>query len=434
MGRHGTAARNGRAQGLSRDARVMLAASFFYLGSTMLVNPLIAGFTGSLGGTAAFMGVVGGLMNVCSLAIRPMAGNLSDIVAKRGLATAGAVVLAVSTSLYAVAVDPVQVAVLRLVSGAGYALCSVCMSTWFASLLPPARIGSGMGMFGMMNALGMAAGPAAGLVISGWLGYRPALAFGGIMAAVTVVLVRFVGDPGKPAAAGSRAGSGPRDRAAAGMRREAGAGEPRAGDAAGPHAQGARRRMAQPRRRFALVDMRVVPAALIVALFTVPYMATQSFLVSYVDARGLDLSVSLFFPVYAVALLVLRFALKRRFDTVRFGPFLLASSVCAVCALVLLAVMRGDGALFAAAACMAGGYGVMCSVCQATAVRLVGPEHAGMANSTYYMRLDIGMALGPMIGGMLFGAVDLGLFYPVLAVTVPLALAVYACSRGLRAL
>ncbi|HIZ99912.1 MAG TPA: MFS transporter [Candidatus Collinsella stercoripullorum] len=429
MGRHGTAARDGRAQGLSRDARVMLAASFFYLGSTMLVNPLIAGFTGSLGGTAAFMGVVGGLMNVCSLAIRPMAGNLSDIVAKRGLATAGAVVLAVSTSLYAVAVDPVQVAVLRLVSGAGYALCSVCMSTWFASLLPPARIGSGMGMFGMMNALGMAAGPAAGLAISGWLGYRPALAFGGIMAAATVVLVRFVGDPGKPAAAGSRAGSGLRDRAAAGMGREAGA-----GGAAGPHAQGARRRMAQPRRRFALVDMRVVPAALIVALFTVPYMATQSFLVSYVDARGLDLSVSLFFPVYAVVLLALRFALKRRFDTVRFGPFLLASSVCAVCALVLLAVMRGDGALFAAAACMAGGYGVMCSVCQATAVRLVGPEHAGMANSTYYMGLDIGMALGPMIGGMLFGAVDLGLFYPVLAVTVPLALAVYACSRGLRVL
>ena len=83
-------------------------------------------------------------------------------------------------------------------------------------------------------------------------------------------------------------------------------------------------------------------------------MATQSFLVSYVDARGLDLSVSLFFPVYAVVLLALRFALKRRFDTVRFGPFLLASSVCAVCALVLLAVMRGDGALFAAAACMAG--------------------------------------------------------------------------------
>lgn len=412
MGRHGTAARDGRAQGLSRDARVMLAASFFYLGSTMLVNPLIAGFTGSIGGTAAFMGVVGGLMNVCSLAMRPMAGNLSDIVAKRGLATAGAVVLAVSTSLYAVAVDPVQVAVLRLVSGAGYALCSVCMSTWFASLLPPARIGSGMGMFGMMNALGMAVGPAAGLAISGWLGYRPALAFGGIMAAATVVLVRFVGDPGKPAAAGSRAGSDPRDRAAA----------------------GARRPMAQPRCRFTLVDMRVVPVALIVALFSVPYMATQSFLVSYVDARGLDLSVSLFFPVYAVVLLALRFALKRRFDTVRFGPFLLASSVCAMCALVLLAVMRGDGALFAAAACMAGGYGVMCSVCQATAVRLVGPEHAGMANSTYYMGLDIGMALGPMIGGMLFGAVDLGLFYPVLAVTVPLALAVYACSRGLRAL
>ena len=33
---------------------------------------------------------------------------------------------------------------------------------------------------------------------------------------------------------------------------------------------------------------------------------------------------------------------------------------------------------------------------------------------------------------VLFGAVDLNFFYPLLAITVPLALAVYACSKGLR--
>lgn len=388
-----------RRRGISRDARVMLAASFFYLSSTMLVTPVISGFAGSLGATAAFMGVIGGLMNVCSLVMRPIAGNLSDMMRKRRIATIGSVVLAVSTTLYAFTTDPIQVAVLRLVSGAGYACCSVCMSTWFASLLPPEHIGSGMGMFGMMNALGMAVGPAVALAISDSFGYRPALVFGGIMAAMTMVLVQFVSDPGEPVGAKAPGGDGAPERR---------------------------------RRAPAIVDGRVVPAAAIIALFTIPYMATQSFLVSYVAARGIDVAVSMFFPAYAVVLLAMRYLLKRQFDTVRFGPFLFAASISATAALACLSVMRGNVAMFAAAAFMAGGYGIMCSVCQATAVRLVGPEHAGMANSTYYMGLDIGMATGPMIGGMLFGSVDLGLFYPLLALTVPLALAVFACSKGLR--
>ncbi|MBM6755726.1 MFS transporter [Collinsella tanakaei] len=388
--------RTGR--GLSRDARVMLAASFFYLSSTMLVTPVISGFAGSLGATAAFMGVIGGLMNVCSLVMRPIAGNLSDIMRKRRIATIGSIVLATSTTLYAFVTDPMQVAVLRLISGAGYAFCSVCMSTWFASLLPPEHVGSGMGMFGMMNALGMAVGPAIALAISDAFGYRPALVFGGAMAAMTMVLVQFVSNPGEPVGASAQQGD------------------------ASEH----------PARKLAIVDVRVVPAALIIALFTIPYMATQSFLVSFVAARGLDVAVSMFFPVYAIVLLAMRYLLKRQFDTVKFGPFLFAASASAIASLALLTFMRGNVAMFVAAACMAGGYGIMCSVCQSTAVRLVGPEHAGMANSTYYMGLDIGMAVGPMIGGVLFGSVDLNLFYPILAITVPAALAVYACSKGLR--
>lgn len=40
-----------------------------------------------------------------------------------------------------------------------------------------------------------------------------------------------------------------------------------------------------------------------------------------------------------------------------------------------------------AALFMAGGYGIMCSVCQSTAILLAGPEHRGLANSTYYIRI-----------------------------------------------
>lgn len=380
-------------EGMSQDERMLLAASFFYLASTMMVNPLIAGFTGTFGASASFVGLVGGLMGFCSLFIRPVAGNLADLFTKRRLATAGAIVMSVSTLLYGVAQSAWQVAALRLMSGAGYSFCSVCMASWFASLLPRDRMGSGMGMFGMMNALGMAVGPAVGFQVYQAFGYRAALVLAGALAALTAILVQFVQNPGR-AVPGVRV----RDKAKS------------------------------------LVAPDAVPAAVIVGLFTVPYMVTQSFLASYVEDLQINVRVGLFFPVYALVLLALRYGLKRAFDSWRFRTFLIGSSICATAAFCLLSIMSGDIAMFAAAACMAGGYGVMCSVCQGAAVRVVGPDGTGMANSTYYMGIDIGMALGPTLGGWLYGAFGPSmLFWPCL-VFAPCALLVYAASRVLHSL
>ena len=51
----------------SKDIILVLAASFFYMASPMLVTPLITGFSGSIGASAALMGLVGGMMNLVSL-------------------------------------------------------------------------------------------------------------------------------------------------------------------------------------------------------------------------------------------------------------------------------------------------------------------------------------------------------------------------------
>lgn len=375
---------------LTRDAAVMLAATLCYLVSTMLANPIVAGFAGTLGAAAAAMGVLASLMNACSLVMRPVAGNLADRLPKRGLACAGATIMLVTAAGQALAPSTTVLAAMRLANGAGYSLCSVCMSTWFASTLPAARVGQGMGVFGLMNALGMALGPALGIAVSEALGYREALGLSAGFAVLSLVGILLVRDPGRPRCA--RGGRGPGEEG--------------------------------PRPRARLLDRRAVPAALVVALFTVPYMATQSFLVSYAQARGLDVPTGAFFTVYAAALMVLRLALGRAFDRVGFRSFVVASGASALVSLVLLATMRGPAGLLLAAPFMAGGYGVMCSVCQSTAVRRVGPKRVGLANSTYYMGFDVGMTLGPVVGGALFGSVDLAWFFPALMLTVPAAVAV----------
>ena len=183
------------------------------------------------------------------------------------------------------------------------------------------------------------------------------------------------------------------------------------------------------RKKLELVDRRVLPITAIIMLFAIPYCATQSFIVSYTETRDIAVSVGLFFPIYAIILLVLRMVMKGSFDRLPFKVFLIGSSVCAFCGIGLLAVMENNVLMFLAAAFMAGGYGIMCSVCQSTAILLARRGKRGLANSTYYIGLDMGMTLGPVIGGFLYGHLDISMFYPMLAVTVPLIIIVYIFSR-----
>lgn len=371
----------------SRDILFILLASFFYFASPMLVTPLITGFSGSLGASAALMGTIGGLMNLCALFCRPFVGNLADRLSKYKVSFAGGLLQMIACLGYIFAVSPAMIVTARIVNGVGFACCSVCMSTWMSNMLPKEKIGSGMGLYGTMNALAMAAAPAIGIRVYQTIGHRAAFVLAMIFALLTAVIIQFVKDKGLPVEQGSREKS-------------------------------------SSSRSLQICDRKVIPIALIITLFSIPYCATQSFLVTYTETRQINVAVSWFFPLYAIALLVLRLSLKSLFDRLPFKVFLLAGSACAAAGILFLAFMRNNLEMLLAAIFMAGGYGIMCSVCQSTAILLAGEARRGLANSTYYIGLDLGMALGPVIGGFLMGSVDVHWFYPVLLVTVPAAILV----------
>ena len=160
----------------TKDIILVLAASFFYMSSPMLVTPLITGFSSDLGTDAALMGMIGGIMYLCSLLCRPIAGNLADKLSKYKLAFVGAGLMLLACVGYIAAPNPAVVVAARIVNGIGFACCSVCMSTWVSNMLPRDKIGSGMGVYGAINALGMAVAPAIGVSIYQAIGYRPAFA------------------------------------------------------------------------------------------------------------------------------------------------------------------------------------------------------------------------------------------------------------------
>lgn len=373
----------------SPNITLLLVASLLFPACPMLVTPLIAGFSGTVGVSPKLTGLVSGAMYLCALICRPIVGNLADRVSKYRMALCGTILMAAACLGYFFAVSPVWLILMRFVHGVGFACCTVCMSTWLSYMLPKERVGSGVSLYGMMNALSMAIAPAIGVTIYQASGYRQAFLVAMMFSLLTLVAIQFVSDRGeiRPATPGISPG----------------------------HAAG----------KLHFVEKNVLPIAIIVMLFGIPYCATQSFLVNYTEARSLQITVNLYFPFHAVVLVALRLLLKKSFDRLSFRVLMFESSACALLGILCLAFMNNDLLMFLAAAFMAGGYGIMCSASQVKAIFLAGERNRGLANSTYYLGMDLGLTLGPTVGGLLFGSMDLAWFYPILLVTVPLGLLTY---------
>lgn len=374
----------------SKDVILVMAASFFFMFSTMFVNPLINGYAKSLGASATFAGFIVGIMSVAAMFLRPVAGNLTDRMTKYKLSFIGGVLIVLGIVGYIITPNSGLLLLFRLMNGTGYVLCTVCMTTWLAELVPREHVGEAMGFYGLMNALAMAVAPAVSINIYQTFGYRESIILSASSAVLMVVVIQFVGQKGEPVSDTDQSSKG---------------------------------------HHFKIIQKDSLPIAALTTLFALPYFATQADIVTYVQQRHLSVAVGAYFLIYAVVLLVLRLVFRNMFDTVAFGPWLYISTAATVIYLILLAVMDNNWIMGLAAAGMAVGYGIIYSVMQSTALLLAPISESGLASSTFYLGLDIGMALGPMLGGVIDSIFPPAYFYPVMLVIIPPILIIYLCNR-----
>lgn len=365
-----------------------MAASFFFMFSTMFVNPLINGYAKELGASSAFAGIIVGIMSLAAMFLRPVAGNLTDKFSKYRLSFIGGALIFVGVMGYVLTPSSGWLLLFRLINGTGYVLCTVCMTTWLAFLVPRQHVGEAMGFYGLMNALAMVLAPAVSINIYQKIGYRTSLVASAVSALLMIVAIQFVGDHALP-----------------------------------------KKRVRTQKKSFKIIQFNVLPVAILTTLFAIPYFVTQADIVTYVEQKHLTVAVGSYFLIYAVVLLIIRVGLKRYFDTVRFGVWFWLSLVSTAAYIILLAIMNNDWQMALAAALMASGYGIIYSVLQSTALLLAPIEEQGLASATFYLGLDIAMAFGPMISGVIDSALPIEWFYPVELVLVPLILVVYFIWR-----
>ena len=376
----------------TKDVILVMAASFFFMFSTMFVNPLINGYAKSLGASSAFAGIIVGIMSIAAMFLRPIAGNLTDRFSKYRLSFVGGVLIVVGVIGYVLAPTSSWLLLFRLINGSGYVLCTVCMTTWLAFLVPRAHVGQAMGFYGLMNALAMAIAPALAINIYQKTGYRLAIIASGISACLMVIMIQFVGNKAKP--------------------------------------QNINKSQTQNSLlHIKIIQKNVLPIAMLTTLFAFPYFATQADLVTYAEEQHLNINVGSYFLIYAVVLLLIRITLKNLFDTVKFGTWFWVSVAATLIYLILLATMKNNFLMGLAAAFMAVGYGLMYSVLQSTAMLLAPISEQGLASSTFYLGLDIGMAFGPIIMGFVNDLLPAKYFYLVQLILVPFMILIYLHYR-----
>lgn len=373
----------------TKDVVLVMAAAFFFMFSNMYCNPLINGYAKELGASSAFAGVIVGMMSIVAMFLRPIAGNLTDHFSKYQLSFIGGLLSFVGVLGYVFTPNSTLLLIFRLVNGLGYVLCTVCMTTWLSYLVPFSHVGEAMSFYGLMNALAMALAPAISIDLYRVIGYRLAIVISAVAALMVVVTIQFVGNRAQPA------------------------------------------KDVQPVsiHHLKIIQRDSVPVAAMVGLFAIPYFATQADIVTYVEQRHLSIAVGAYFMIYAVVLLAIRLVLRNQFDTVRFGVWLLASMLATVFYLIMLAVMDNNWEMALAAAGMALGYGTIYSVCQSTAMMLAPATDRGLASATFFLGIDIGMSLGPIVGGIIDSLLPVKYFYLVMLVIVPLILLIYLFNR-----
>ncbi|AKP64037.1 MFS transporter [Levilactobacillus koreensis] len=370
----------------SKDIVCVMLATFFYQFSIQAVNPLMNGYARNLGINSAFAGIIVGIMSITSMLLRPFAGNLTDRVSKYRLALIGGSLCAVSDFGYIFAANVPWLLAFRIINGLGFVLCTVCLATWMAFLVPRQHLGAAMGYYGLLNALAMAISPALAISIYQLLGYKFIIILAALSAVAMVIVIQLIDNHAKYSAK-------------------------------------------LKDQHFKIIQRDALPVAVIFSLLSIPYFVTQADIVMYVQERHLTITVSLFFLCYSLVLIVIRILLKNYFDTISYGIWFSICIIATIGYITLLTIMQNNFEMILAAGLMAVGFGVMVSVSQSTSLLLAPIEEQGLANATYYLGSDIGMSLGPIIGGILPTILPLKFFYPVMLLIIPLTAILYFGNR-----
>lgn len=330
--------------------------SAFYLLLTTMAGYAITSFAASdaMAGFASSSFVVGSVFG------RLVAGRFLALVGGRRLLLVAMLGYVIISFLYIPAGSLWLLIALRLVHGLTFGVGNTALVASVQLVIPAERRAEGNGYFSVATTLSTAAGPFLAVVLTERYGYAAVFVAAGIAGAIALIAGWFFTVP-QPQVTGVRA------------QRTAGAS--------------------------GFVDRGAAGLAAIIGLAGFAVAGVMGFIALHTEQMRIPQAASLFFVAYAAASLMARLVLGRIQDTWGDNIVVFPVFLAFIVGVALLAGVSTTGGVMLAGLLTGVGFGSLLPALLAIVVRVSDAGRVGVATSTYYLALDIGSGIGPILMG-----------------------------------
>ncbi len=371
---------------MTSTVNLMLTLSMYLLLVTMAVYAMEV-----YGASVSKAGFVSSIFIIGTLFGRLYGGKNIARIGNRKMLLSGSAAVLITTALYFVPMGIYPLMGLRFLHGVSLGLAATATGTIVAQIIPRSRSGEGIGYFSMSVVMATAVGPLIGVVLLNQYGFTSIFIFSLVMAVVSLLLSLTVRPPEVETPA------------------------------------------VQDYKRFSLSDYfeaRAVPVSSAMFVLAFAYSGILSFVTGYASEIGLVEAGSFFFLVYGTAVLFSRPVTGPLMD--KKGANVVVYPALILFAAGMLTISQADAGwmLLLAALLMGLGYGNFQSISQALAIKATPRHRLGLANTTYFIALDLGLGFGPLVLGSIVSLLGYRSMYLSLVLVILAGTAVYYFAHG----
>jgi MFS family permease len=372
---------------------VSSGVNFFLILIFYLLMVTIAAYAvKEFGATTSEAGLVTGIFIIGTLIGRLAIGRFIDQIGRKRTLVIGLALFTGTTFLYFVNLGLPFLMINRLLHGMTLGMASTAAGTIVAQIIPMTRKGEGIGYFSLSATMATAIGPFIGLFMSQRTSYEVIFGLCLALGVVSLIISLFVQVPPVETA-------------------------PELAETKGFKLSN-------------FLEPKAIPIAVITLAVSLGYASVLSFINFYAIEIDLVNTASLFFVIYALAVLVSRPFTGRLMDVKGANYVMYPAFIVFALGLFLLSTADNSVTLLLSGALIGLGFGNMQSTTQAVAVKLTPPHRMGLATSTFFIFMDAGLGFGPYVLGFIIPLTGYSNMYVILAAAAVATTFLYYLLHG----
>lgn len=345
--------------------------------------PTLPVYIKELGGSTGTAGLALALLTIAAVFIRPVAGWALDGYGRKTLFLSGLVIFLLPSVVFIGMVPLTLLLFLRLIQGFGWGICNTAAGTVASDIVPPSRLGEGLGFFSLTSAFSLAIAPAIGLWLIDSFSFRTLFITCSVLTLASFALALPIKYPQL---------------------------EKRPGGT-----------------KLVFMEKTAIRPAMVMLLVTINYSSLLSFLALFARQQGMG-TAGIFFTTLAVTTLLSRPLSGRIVDSLGqrgYDLVVLPGILAIVASMLVLAQTAGPLYLVAGGILYGIGFGFVQPTMLTLCIISVPPSNRGAANATYWTAFDIGVALGSVIWGVVANTYGYPVMFTTTVIPPLLALVVY---------